>query len=232
MFDFDNKNCQKEIMKPNHRKPTRQYGGIEADQRMLERQEKFIAAGLEAFGVQGYAKATIKGICQLAGLTERYFYESYKNKEDLLCAVFNRLINELESGAQMIIETPGIKPEEAVYQITKSFYLLFLQDPRRARVQLFEVLGVSPRVDEAYRESIKILAEWIKRTFYALFPACTPEWLETTIIPTTIAGGMIANAHKWVLDGLKTPIDDIVSQSMEMYMAIGNHYQNKGRSKE
>jgi hypothetical protein len=85
-------------------------------------------------------------------------------------------------------------------------------------------------VDEAYRESMKILAEWIKRTFYALFPACTPEWLETTIIPTTIAGGMIANAHKWVLDGLKAPIDDIVSQSMEMYMAIGTHYQNRRRS--
>ena len=117
-------------------------------------------------------------------------------------------------------------------QITKTFYLLFLQDPRRARVQLFEVLGVSPRVDEAYRESIKTLAEWIKRIFHSMFPACEPEWLETTIIPTTIAGGMIANAHKWVLDGFQTPTDDIVSQSMEMFMAIGNHYQNQRLSQK
>ena len=219
-------------MKPGHHKPTRQYGGVDADQRMHERREKFIAAGLEAFGVKGYGQTSIKGICRLAGLTERYFYESYKKKEDLLCAVFNRLIDELETGAEIILSTPGITPETAVYQITKNFYLLFLQDPRRARIQLFEVLGVSPRVDEAYRQSIKTLADWIKRTFYAMFPACDPEWLETTIIPTTIAGGMIANAHKWVLDDFQTPIDDIVSQSMEMFMAIGNHYQEKRRPKK
>ncbi len=208
-------------------KPTRQYGGIDADRRMHERREKFLAAGLEAFGNLGYAQATIKGICRLAGLTERYFYESFKNKEDLLCAVFHRLIDELETGARIIMETPGITAKEAVHQITRSFYQLFFQDPRRARVQLFEVLGVSPRVDEVYRESMKILAEWIKQTFFSLYPACDPEWLETTIIPTTIAGGMIANAHKWVLDGFKTPIDDIVSQSMEMFMAIGAYYQGK-----
>lgn len=219
-------------MKENHHKPTRQYGGVDADQRMHERREKFIAAGLEAFGVKGYGQTSIKGICHLAGLTERYFYESFTNKEDLLCAVFNRLISELETGAEMIFSTPGITPAEAVHQITKSFYLLFLQDPRRARVQLFEVLGVSPRVDEVYRESIKTLAVWIKRTFHALFPACEPEWLETTIIPTTIAGGMIANAHKWILDGFQTPIDNIVSQSMEMFMAIGNHYQRQRQSEQ
>jgi AcrR family transcriptional regulator len=214
-------------MKENHHKPTRQYGGVDADQRMHERREKFIAAGLESFGTLGYGQATIRGICQLAGLTERYFYESFNNKEDLLCAVFNRLISELEAGAQMIIETPGTKPEEAACQITKSFYLLFLQDPRRARVQLFEVLGVSPRVDEEYRESIKTLAGWIKIIFCSLFPSLEPEWLETTIIPTSISGAMIANAHQWVLDGFQTPVDDIVSQSMEMFMAIGNHYQNQ-----
>lgn len=219
-------------MKNNIHKPSRQYGGIDADQRMNERREKFITAGLEAFGVHGYGQATIKGICRLAGLTERYFYESFKNKEELLCAVFGRLINELETGARNIIETPGIRPEEAVCQITKRFYLLFLQDPRRARVQLFEVLGVSPRVDEEYRQSIKTLAGWIKITFCSLFPSLDPEWLETTIIPTSIAGAMIANAHRWVLDGFQTPIDDIVTQSMEMFMAIGNHYQSKRLSKK
>ncbi len=70
-------------MKTSKQKPTRQYGGIDADQRRKERREKFLAAGLEAFGTLGYAKATIKGICQLAGLTEPYFYESFENKEDL-----------------------------------------------------------------------------------------------------------------------------------------------------
>jgi len=219
-------------MKKETHKPTRQYGGVDADQRQAERREKLLAAGLELFGVIGYTQATIKGLCQKAGLTERYFYESFKNKEELLSAVHKRLTDTLEAGADMIFETPGITPEDAVYQITKSFYRLFLNDPRRARVQLFEVLGVSPRVDEEYQDAIRRLADQIERNINALFPDLDREWLQTTIIPMTMTGGLILYAQKWVLDGFQTPIDDIVSQSIEMMMAIGTFYQNQRVEKE
>ncbi len=214
-------------MNKNHSTPTRQYGGINAAQRRAERRERFIAAGLEAFGVLGYNQATIKGICQLAELTERYFYESFANKEDLLCVVFRRLIEELEEGARRILETPGLSPEEAASRTLQGFYLLFLQDPRRARVQLFEVLGVSPRVDKEYRDSMKTLAAWIEESYITLFPGCDRNWLKQSIIPTGIAGAMVTIAHRWVLDGFQTPVNDIVNQSMEMFQAIGNYYRYK-----
>lgn len=209
------------------RKPTRQYGGVDADQRRQERREKFLAAGLEAFGTNGYAKSTIKEICQLAGLTERYFYESFENKEDLLCAVYRRLITEMEEDGQKIIATPGITTEEAVYRAVKNFYLRFKNDPHRARVQLFEVLGVSPRVDREYRVSMQALARWVELSWLALFPDCDRQWLKESIIPTSTAGGIAAVAHKWVLDGFKTPVDDIVNQAMEMFMAVGHHFQGR-----
>jgi AcrR family transcriptional regulator len=213
-------------------KPTRQYGGVNADQRVFERREKFIAAGLEAFGVHGYNQSTIKTICGLAGLTERYFYESFENKEALLCAVNRRLTDELEMGARLIMETPGFSPEETVFMTVKSFYLLFLNNPRRARVQLFEVLGVSPRVDREYQDAVKRLSAQIGRNLTAVFPALDREWLQKSILPMTMAGGMIANAHKWVLENFQTPIDDIVTQSVEMFMVIGGHYHAKRLSEE
>lgn len=214
-------------MKTNKQKPTRQYGGIDADQRRKERRGKFLTAGLEAFGTLGYAKATIKGICQLAGLTERYFYESFENKEDLLCAVFRSLIAELEADARQVIEAPDITPDKAARQAIKNFYLRFKNDPHRARVQLFEILGVSPRVDKEYRDSMQTLSRWVELSWLELFPGSDGEWLKKTIIPTSIAGGIIAVAHKWVLDGFKTPIEDIVSQSMDMFTVIGQHFQSK-----
>lgn len=61
---------------------SRIYGGVEANLREEDRRKKLIEAGLEAFGTKGYAKTNIKTICKLAGLTERYFYESFRHKED------------------------------------------------------------------------------------------------------------------------------------------------------
>ena len=37
-----------------------------------------------------------------------------------------------------------IPPEQATHQALRMFYQLFKDDPRRSRVQLFEILGVSP----------------------------------------------------------------------------------------
>lgn len=36
----------------------------------------------------GYRNATVKAVCEAAGLTERYFYESFSNSEELLVASF------------------------------------------------------------------------------------------------------------------------------------------------
>lgn len=206
-------------------KPTRQYGGIDADQRRKERREKLVAAGLEAFGTMGFGQATITQICRLAKLNERYYYESFKKKDDLLCAVFRRLISELEIETQKIVETPGITPEDAVYLSIKHFYLRFLKDPRRARVQLFEVLGVSPKVDKEYQGSMQTLAHWVELSCWVFFPAIDRQWLAKSILPTTTAGGIVWVAHKWVLEGYKTPVDTIVAQAMDMFIVLGNHYQ-------
>ncbi|MDY6825360.1 MAG: TetR/AcrR family transcriptional regulator [Thermodesulfobacteriota bacterium] len=216
-------------MTKNHQKPTRQYGGVDAAQRLKERREKFIAAGLEAFGADGYGQASVKKICRLAGLTERYFYESFENKEDLLCGVFRQLTAELEAEAQQIIEIPGIAPRDAIRRTLENFFGRFADDPRRARIQLFEVLGVSPRVDREYRESLQVLARWVEISWLALFPDIDRDWLRSTIIPVSTAGGVIAVAHHWVLDGFTTPVADIVAQAMEMLTALGCYYQEKHR---
>ena len=78
-------------------KQNRIYGGVKADLRKKERRGKLISAALEAFGTTGYSTNSVKNICQIAGLTERYFYESFKNKESLLCAAYQELVDELKN---------------------------------------------------------------------------------------------------------------------------------------
>ena len=215
-------------MNKKTRKPTRQYGGVDAVQRQQERKEKFIEAGLEEFGTTGYARSTIKGLCRMAGLTERYFYEAFKSKEDLLSAVYQKLITELENDAIAIIETPGISTHDIASNALKMFYMHFYNDPRRARVQLFEVLGVSARIDGEYQSAMRTLADWIALASAAAFPDIDREWMRASVIPTGTAGAVIEIANQWALSGFERPVDEIIAQAIEVFSIVGVYYNKKG----
>jgi len=206
-------------------KATHQYAGIDAETRQKQRRDVFIEAGLESFGTIGYARSTIRGICENAGLTQRYFYESFENKEDLLIAVYRKLIQDIEDEARNIMAEPGITPRDAAYKSLKMIYRRFQDDPRRARVQLFEVLGVSERVEREYRLARKTLADWVKLFITGVFPNVEDKWLENTIIHTGAAGAIWEIAKQWVMEDFETPIEELVNQEIEAFMVIGKHYE-------
>src|SRR4029077_5184552 len=60
-----------------NRTPQRAYGGVSAEDRIAARRAKLLDAGLELFGTRGYATTGVKDVCREAGLTDRYFYESF-----------------------------------------------------------------------------------------------------------------------------------------------------------
>src|SRR5256885_16518468 len=68
--------------------PARRYAGASAVERRDERRARLLAAGLDALGTDGYAGATVRGVCARARLTPRYFYESFDDLDALLVAVF------------------------------------------------------------------------------------------------------------------------------------------------
>src|SRR5882762_4628969 len=115
----------------------RPYGGVSAEDRRAGRRQRLLDAGLELFGTQGIAATTIADVCEEAGLTKRYFYESFATIDDLAGAVFgdvtDRLVEQVEPA---VAAGEGIDPRPAL-----TVYLgAVLGDPRLARL-----LGVESR---------------------------------------------------------------------------------------
>lgn len=137
----------------------RRYGGLGAPERALRRRESLLAAGLESFGTAGYRASTVRGICRLAGLTDRYFYESFPNMEDLLVAVYEREVGRLRDAVvDEIARTPGRSLDDLVHDVLDAYFRR-TEDPRAARVLWVEVLGVSARVDEAWSRALRDFAD-------------------------------------------------------------------------
>ena len=220
-------NVRNSPMTQKRYRATQPYGGIDARERKAARRETFVEAGLEAFGTIGYARSTIADICKEAGLTQRYFYESFKDKEALLVAVYRKLIGDIEEDARIIFDQPDISLDDKGRKMLQTFYQRFKDNPRRAQVQLFEVLGVSPLVDSEYRAGMIKLSDWCKIIANTIFPEFPSPHGEQTVIFTGMAGAIIQIAHQWVLDGMKMEVEEIVDQISNMLFTLGKYYTDR-----
>ncbi|MFE6925133.1 TetR/AcrR family transcriptional regulator [Nocardia sp. NPDC057663] len=75
----------------------RSYGGVSAAERRAERRARLLAAARTTWGESGIAAVTVRGVCKTAGLTDRYFYEHFANREQLLAAVADDVRDQLLS---------------------------------------------------------------------------------------------------------------------------------------
>ena len=63
----------------------RPYRGVEAADRLADRRSRLLEAGLTILGSDADpSELTVRGVCRQAGITARYFYESFNDKDDLV----------------------------------------------------------------------------------------------------------------------------------------------------
>ena len=98
----------------------RSYGGRSAQERTEDRRARLVEAAITVLAGQG-ERATMTAICQEAGLTERYFYESFAHRDAALVAALERVTDEIAGNAVRVLQdTPG-STEERVLAMARDF---------------------------------------------------------------------------------------------------------------
>jgi AcrR family transcriptional regulator len=133
---------------------------MSAQQRRAERRERLLEAALELFGTAGYAATTIEGLCAAASLNARYFYEQFRNREALLGAVYERHVQAVLEQVQGALDAAPT-PQQRLEAGLRAFVEATLTDERGARVNYFEMVGVSPELEELRRGVLRDYAELI-----------------------------------------------------------------------
>jgi AcrR family transcriptional regulator len=139
----------------------RTYAGKTLDERRAERRERLLDAGLELFGTRGYAQTTIEQICACARLNPRYFYEEFETREALLGEVYERHVRTVAERVREAIEAAPRDPRARLEVGLRAFLDGSLADERAARVNYFEVVGVSPELERLRRRILGEYAELI-----------------------------------------------------------------------
>lgn len=101
--------------------PVRSYGGRTAEERARDRRASLVTATVALLAEHGEAGTTMTAICAQAGLTERYFYESFAHREDALLAALDDVSTRIASAAEHVLAETSGSPEERVHAVMAAF---------------------------------------------------------------------------------------------------------------
>lgn len=154
------------------------WAGISSSDRADERRRQLLAAGVTLLGQKPRPAVTVRAVCRTAGMTERYFYENFSDRDGFVCAVYDhvgsRAINAL-ADAQT--------PRDGV----DIFARLMVDEPAMGRVLL-----IAPTLEPALSQQGY---DWIPR-FVALLQGklsiqMTDE-IQQQLVATSLVGALTA----------------------------------------
>ncbi|WP_182358442.1 TetR/AcrR family transcriptional regulator [Tomitella gaofuii] len=197
----------------------RRYGGLTAPERTARRRAAILAAALDRFGTEGYRAASVKQVCRSAQLTERYFYESFADREDCLGALYDELVAELRDATHSAVDgiptggsaaegglseggARGSAADAAAAAGLEAFVRNLTGDPRRARVVLIEVVGVSEEMERRRHRVLREFADLAVAVWTRDGVQTPPE--EARLAATALVGGVNHLLVDWLMDGRRT----------------------------
>ncbi|MBQ0923986.1 TetR/AcrR family transcriptional regulator [Saccharopolyspora endophytica] len=201
--------------------PLRVYGGVTGSDRQAERRAMFIEAGLELLGSSdGDPSLTVRGVCRQAGLANRYFYESFTDRDELATAVYDHVVNEIATTALDAV-TVVDEPERKVRCGLTTIVRLIAEDPRRGRLLFSPFLAGTPLADRR-AESTRLFTQLMgtqARQVYGVGGA------RLELLSSFLVGGLTQTLTAWLDGGLDASESEIVEWCSEIFLAASEFPQ-------
>ena len=106
------------------------YWGLQAPERTRRRRQALLEAALDLFTSQGYTATPAKHLCRRARLTERYFYESFRDRHACLAQLYDELAQQLlERTTTAIEQTADLDVDQLTERALSQFTDHLTHDP-------------------------------------------------------------------------------------------------------
>ena len=119
----------------------RRWTGLPAADRRLERRTLLLDAALELLGTDGFEAMTVRSVLERARLNPRYFYESFRDLDQLAVAVYDRVVDDLGKVVWAALGAAGDEPSDQVRAVVRGTVEFVDEDRRRGRILYVEGLG-------------------------------------------------------------------------------------------
>lgn len=205
------------------RAPARTWGGLTADQRRAQRRTSLVDAALGIWIENGWAAVTMRGVCQRTSLNDRYFYEHFADRDELLAAAWDEVCTEVFVDLASIVAQNTERTPLEILRAAIARAVELQSDPRgRARILLADHAGSA--VLEQRRKTM--LTDATDLLIAAAWPYLRPGVDETAIRMSTLAGigGFIELLSAWRTGGLDVDVERIVEHTSAIAAQLGTMF--------
>ena len=174
-------------------------------------------AALDLMGTEGWSATSVRAACRHAGLTPRFFYESFEDLDALAIAVFDDIAVQATSAILAAVRDAPPEPAAQAHAAIATFVDELTRDPRRARVAFAEALGseaLARRRLQAMRAMAQLIADHGRLAYGA------PPEADTLVAITAslLAGGIAELLIAWLDGSIDATRDELVADCAALFM--------------
>ncbi len=182
---------------------TRPYRGVSAHTRRTERRASLLAACLDVIGRDGVAGTTVGAVCEQAGFTKRYFYESFADTDEILAAVLDELHASVLRDVREALDASQATALDRARRTVERL-LAAMDDPRVARLYV-EAPG-QPVLQERRQRAYETYAELVAREINGARPGDHRAHLAALVFVT----GTTQAVTSWLRGKVSLSRDELV----------------------
>ncbi|MFE3190553.1 TetR/AcrR family transcriptional regulator [Nocardia sp. NPDC059240] len=198
---------------------TRSYGGVSATERRAERRVRLLATARTLWGESGIGAVTVRGVCKAAGLTDRYFYEHFANREELLLAVADEVRDQLLTTMVRTGITADGPAEQRLRAALEAFLEIVAADRHIHRIVATTDTGDLPELTQRRHDVLTMIADLVVEN--------APAALEITLEPERlrraalfITGGVNQLIEGWLTDTTEMTAAELAAECARMCISV------------
>src|SRR4051794_10495768 len=193
------------------------YRGVSAEDRAAERRSRLLEATLAVWADPGVS-TTMTNVCSRAGLSERYFYESFANLDAAQTAVLEQIAGEIEQVTHDAAEAAGADPAARAMASVGAFVQMLVDDPRQGRVAIVEAAAMPslrPRRADLLRHFAHLTAESARELHLSPRSGADHE-----LVGLLFIGGVAELVTAWLDGAVDASPDELVAVAARSFLGL------------
>ncbi|ONM49736.1 TetR/AcrR family transcriptional regulator [Nocardia donostiensis] len=194
------------------------WGGTTLTERKQARRAALLEAALDLIGESGAAGVTMRAVCRRANLTDRYFYESFASRDELLDVLYRQVAEEFLEPMTAFAVADDPSRDRALSEVLVD---KVLEDPRKSRLFLVEPYSSTG----LGQTTIAVMPAFTRLIQDHLF-AHIADPVRRRLAAVTMASGNAGMFSAWLNGSLRASREQIVDHIVAMITAYRALYRD------
>ena len=198
------------------RTPSR-WNGLSTEERQRERRRLLIDAAYDLLAGEGSSGTTVRAVCASARLNPRYFYESFRDLDELLVAVYDDVLRQLHRRVAKAV-TDAADDDEAMRGAIQATVRFVDEDRRRGRILYVEALGNEALNLRRVQADAGLVA--LVQQDHSRRDGQTHDPRVGTLGAAMLVGGFAELLMSWLDGRVQLTPDELIEDATEVCLAI------------